>query len=362
MAAAEMQAPAGSLGRRALRHRAALFALLALLLGAFLLSVGVGAVAIAPLEVVSILAERLGLGPLVPHEPAQALVLLSIRLPRACLAILVGGALSVAGASLQGLFRNPLADPTLIGVSNGAAVAAGAFIVLGGSLPFALGALRDVLLPLVAFAGGLIATALVYRIASRDGRTEVATMLLAGIAINAIAAAGIGLLIFVSDDQSLRDLNFWLLGSLGGVTWDRLLLAAPLMLGGALAPLWLARPLNGLLFGETEALHLGFEVERTKRLVVVLAALAVGAAVALTGVIGFVGLVVPHLIRLTVGPDHRVLLPASILLGGALLLLADLLARTLVLPAELPIGILTSCVGGPFFIWLLTRRRGLGLW
>jgi iron complex transport system permease protein len=296
-------------------------------------------------------------------DPVAEAVLLSIRLPRALLAILVGAALAVAGAAMQGLFRNPLADPGLIGVSTGAALVAALVIVLGSSLPLAFsGLLRDALLPLAAFLGGLGATWLVYRIASREGRTEVATMLLAGIALNAVAGAGIGLLIFASDDQALRDLNFWLLGSLGGVTWDRLLIAAPAMLAPALAALWLARPLNALLFGETEALHLGFAVERVKRLVVVLSALAVGASVALTGVIGFVGLVVPHLVRLTLGPDHRVLLPASLMLGATLLLLADLLARTLVLPAELPIGILTSCVGGPFFLWLLLRRRGLGLW
>jgi iron complex transport system permease protein len=362
MVAAELQADALR-DRQAGRTRLALLALAGLLAAAFLLSVGVGAVAIAPLEVLSILSDRLGLGAPAAYQPVQEAVLLSIRLPRACLAILVGAALAVAGAAMQGLFRNPLADPGLIGISTGAALAAALVIVLGGALPLALtGLLRDAMLPLAAFAGGLATTWLVYRIASRDGRTEVATMLLAGIALNAVAGAGIGLLIFASDDQSLRDLNFWLLGSLGGVTWDSLLIAGPFMLAPALAALWLARPLNALLFGETEALHLGFEVERVKRLVVVLSALAVGASVALTGVIGFVGLVVPHLVRLTLGPDHRVLLPASLMLGAALLLLADLLARTLVLPAELPIGILTSCVGGPFFLWLLLRRRGLGLW
>ena len=354
---------ANYLRHQAVRTRLALLLLVGGLLLAFLLSAGIGAVAISPIQVLSILLERAGLASLSAHEPVQETVLLSIRLPRACLGVLVGAALAVAGAALQGLFRNPLADPGLIGVSTGAALAAALVIVLGGSLFLGLSAgLRDLLLPLAAFAGGLATTLLVYRIASREGRTEVATMLLAGIALNAIAGAAIGLLIFVSDDRALRDLNFWLLGSLGGVTWDRLALAAPLMLAPMLALPFLARPLNGLLLGEVEALHLGFDVERIKRAVVLLAALAVGASVALTGVIGFVGLVVPHLVRLTLGPDHRLLLPAALLLGAALLLLADLLARTVVLPAELPIGILTSCVGGPFFLWLLLRRRGLGLW
>ena len=354
---------AGALRGQAARARLALMLLSGGLAVAFLLSVGIGAVAISPLQVLSILLERVGIAGLSTHESMQETVLLAIRLPRACLAVLVGAALAVAGASLQGLFRNPLADPGLIGVSTGAALGAAGVIVLGGSLSLGLSAAwLDLLLPLAAFAGGLGTTLLVYRIASREGRTEVATMLLAGIALNAIAAAAIGLLIFISDDQALRDLNFWLLGSLGGITWDRLLIAAPLMLAPAMALPLLARPLNGLLLGETEALHLGFDVERVKRIAILLTALAVGASVALTGVIGFVGLVVPHLIRLTLGPDHRLLLPASALLGAILLLLADLLARTVVLPAELPIGILTSCVGGPFFLWLLLRRRGLGLW
>ncbi len=357
------QDPAAWMRRRGGRTRLALVAMAGVLIVSVLLSVGIGAVAISPAEALSILAGQAGLAPWTDHTRVQETVLLSLRLPRAVLGILVGGALAVAGAAMQGLFRNPLADPGLVGVSTGAALAAAVVIVLGGALPLGLaGVGRDLLLPLAAFGGGLATTWLVYRIASHDGRTEVATLLLAGIALNAVAGAAIGVLVFVSDDQALRDLNFWLLGSLGGVTWDRLLIAAPLMLAPALAALVLARPLNALLFGETEAVHMGFDVERTKRLVVVLAALAVGSSVALTGVIGFVGLVVPHLVRMTIGPDHRVLLPASLMLGASLLLLADLLARTLVLPAELPIGILTSVIGGPFFLWLLLRRRGLGLW
>ncbi|MBK5919573.1 hypothetical protein CCR80_00770 [Rhodothalassium salexigens] len=355
--------PARAMARHADRTRLALTGIGVLLALAVLLSLGVGAVAIPPADALSILASRLGLPALTDHSSVQETVLVALRSPRTLLAMLVGAALAVSGAAMQGLFRNPLADPGLIGVSTGAGLAAALVIVLGGLLPFGLAAIaRDVLVPLAAFAGGLATTWIVYRIASRGGRTEVATMLLAGIALNAVAGAAIGLLIFLSDDQALRDLNFWLLGSLGGVTWGRLLLAAPLMLIPAVGAIWLARPLNALLFGEREAAHLGFDVERTKTWVVVLAALAVGASVALTGVIGFVGLVVPHLVRLAIGPDHRVLLPAAALLGASLLLIADVLARTLVLPAELPIGILTSCVGGPFFLWLLMRRRGLGLW
>ena len=333
----------------------------ALWAAAVVAALGGGAVAVPPGEVLAILARAAGL-PLAPGDPVHESVVLSIRLPRALLGLVVGAALAVAGAALQGLFRNPLADPGLIGVSTGAALAAGTAIVLGGGLPGAVPLLtRGILIPVAAFAGGLVATWAVYRIATRDGRTEVATLLLAGVAINAVAGAGIGLLVFVSDDQALRDLNFWMLGSLGGATWDRLLPALPLIVGPALALPLFARRLDALLLGETEALHLGFAVERCKRAIVALAALAVGGAVALTGVIGFVGLVVPHLVRLMVGADHARVMPLSLVLGSALLLIADLAARTVALPAELPIGIVTSCIGGPFFLWLLMRRRGSGM-
>jgi len=345
------------------RRRAFLAGLAVLLVISVFLAVGSGAMAITPGQVAAILGDRAGIALPWAFEPAQESVLLAIRLPRAVLGLLVGASLAAAGAALQGLFRNPLADPGLIGVSTGAALAAALAIVLGGTAAAVLPeSLMRVLVPLAAFAGGLTATFLVYRIARRGGRTDVATMLLAGVALNAIAGAGIGLLIFASTDQELRDLNFWLLGSLAGATWDRLALAGPLMgIPLVLFPA-AARPLNALLMGEREAGHLGHPIDSVKRRLISLAALAVGAAVALTGVIGFVGLVVPHIVRLAVGPDHRVLLPASMLLGASLLLVADLLARTLVVPAELPIGILTSCVGGPFFLWLIMRRNALGGW
>jgi len=333
------------------------------LAAAFLGAAVTGAVAIRPGQVLAMLAGSIGLELPWAYSATQEAVLWRIRLPRVCLGMLTGAALATAGAALQGMFRNPLADPGLIGVSTGAALAAAAAMVLGtlwmASLPPAFAGLA---LPLAAFGGALLSTLLVYRIATRDGRTEIATMLLAGVALNAIAGAGIGLLIYIADEQQLRDVNFWMLGSLAGIGWDRLLVAAPLIVVPTLALLAFARHLNALLLGEVEALHLGFEVERAKRAIILLAALAVGAAVALTGVIGFVGLVVPHLIRLTAGPDHRTLLPASALLGAALLLLADLGSRTIVLPAELPIGILTSCIGGPFFLWLLLRRSRAGMW
>lgn len=337
------------------------FALVLLL--AFLLAVGYGALAIAPGQALAILAAQFGLDLPWSFTRQQEAVLLAIRLPRALAGVLVGAALAASGAALQGLFRNPLADPALIGVSMGAALGAAFMIVLGGGLA-GLAAFVPLawLLPLAAFAGGLATTFLVYRIASRDGRTDVATMLLAGVAMNAITSAGIGFMVFLSDDQQLRDLNYWMLGSLGGTTWAGLAPAMPFIAVAVLGLPFFARPLNALLLGESEAGHLGFRVERAKRFIVVLAALATGTAVAISGVIVFVGLVVPHLVRLTAGPDHRLLLPLSILLGASLMLAADLFARTLVLPAELPIGILTACVGGPFFLWLLLRRRGGSGW
>ncbi len=367
--------------QRRQRSRLLLTALCVLLLAGFALSVGWGAVSISPPQVLAILAKSIGLGWASGDAASEAsiwafgrreeIVLLGIRLPRAVLAVLVGAALAGSGAALQGLFRNPLADPGLIGVSTGAALAAAAWIVLGGSLAGVLGVaftatagptLGFLFLPLAAFLGGLVSTFLVYRIASRAGQTDVATLLLAGVAMNAISGAGVGLLIFLSDDQQLRDLNFWLLGSLGGVTWTKVVTVAPFIAGAALALLLFARHLNALLLGEREAGHLGFRVERTKKAIVLLVALATGASVAVTGVIGFVGLVVPHLVRLSMGADHKLLMPASLLLGASLMLFADLAARSVALPAELPIGILTSCVGGPFFLWLLLRARAKGAW
>lgn len=286
------------------------------------------------------------------------LILLEIRLPRTVLGILTGASLAAAGAVMQGLFRNPLADPALIGVSPGAALAVVALIALGdGPLAPMAHLLGAWALPAAALAGGLGTTALLYTVATRDGATSIATLLLAGIAVAAFAGAATGLLIFGANDRQLRDLTFWSLGSLSGASWPALVVALPFFATTfALLPM-LARPLNALLLGEAEAWHLGIPVERMKRLAMLAVACAVATSVSLTGVIGFIGVVVPHLVRLIAGPDHRLLLPASALLGAALLLGADILARTVVAPAELPIGIVTALIGAPFFLWLLLRAR-----
>ena len=345
------------------REKGALgLSLLALLLGVLsLVCLGKGAVSMGPGQVVAVLATRLDLALPWAFEPRHEAIVLSIRLPRVLLAMLIGSALAVAGAAMQGLFRNPLADPGLVGVSSGAAVAAVATIVLGaGTLDFAARTLGPFALSVAAFGGGAATTLLVYRLSLIHGSVSVSTMLLAGIAINAVAGAVTGIFTFAADDAQLRSLTFWSMGSLGGATWPAVAAAAPLTGLATLALLRCARHLNALLLGEAEAGHLGCNVERLKRAVVILVALSVGAAVAVAGIIGFVGLVVPHLLRLTLGPDHRLLLPGAALLGASLLLVADLIARTVVAPAELPIGIVTAVIGGPFFLYLLQRGRRWG--
>ncbi|MBN9255154.1 MULTISPECIES: iron ABC transporter permease [unclassified Mesorhizobium] len=288
------------------------------------------------------------------------LIIYDIRMPRVMMGMLVGAALAVSGAVMQGLFRNPLADPGLIGVSAGSSLGAVAVIVLGATvLAPVTTALGSLALPLAAFFGGLATTLLLYQVATRRGRTSVATMLLAGIALAALAMALTGILIFMADDRQLRDLTFWSLGSLGGATWQKIGSVGPVILLALAAMPFLARGLNALALGEATAGHLGIPVQRLKYTAIVGVSAAVGASVAVSGGIGFVGIVVPHLLRLLIGPDNRYLLPASALLGAGLLLLADAVARTIVAPAELPIGIITAVAGAPFFLWILLRKRGV---
>ena len=276
-------------------------------------------------------------------------IVLEIRLPRSLLAVLVGAGVSAAGAAIQGLFRNPLADPALIGVSAGAALFAALFIVIGGSQGIAVLGMTG-----SAFLGGLIATWVVLLVGQRGG--GLSTMLLAGIAINAIALSGVGLLSYLSSDLQLRSISVWALGSLNGANWMAVAtaLAIPILIG----LLYLeSLSLNVVTLGDEEAAHLGVSHEKLRIRIILLCALAVGIGVALTGVIAFLGLVVPHLIRMTLGSNHKIVLPGSALLGGLLLLVADTLARTVFAPAELPVGILTALVGGPFFVFLILREQ-----
>ncbi|WP_426238759.1 FecCD family ABC transporter permease [Pararhizobium sp. DWP1-1-3] len=286
------------------------------------------------------------------------IIILDIRLPRAVLGLLVGASLAVSGAVMQGLFRNPLADPGLVGVSSGASLGAVLLIVLGSSFFGPLFAIFGFYaLPVAAFIGGLITTLLLYKIATRSGQTSVATMLLAGIALGALAGAVTGVLIFIADDKQLRDLTFWGLGSLAGANWMKILSAGPIILVSLAVVPFLARGLNALTLGEAAAFHMGIPVQRLKNIAIVSVAASTGASVAVSGGIGFVGIVVPHVLRMLIGPDHRYLLPASALLGGTLLIFADMIARTIVPPAELPIGIITAFAGAPFFLWILLRGR-----
>ncbi|MEM6694425.1 MAG: iron ABC transporter permease [Pseudomonadota bacterium] len=288
------------------------------------------------------------------------IILFDIRMPRLALGMLVGASLAVSGAVMQGLFRNPLADPGLVGVSAGAGLGAIIAIVLGGLLPIALvSVLGSWLVPVFAFAGGWMTTLLLYRVSTRHGRTSVAVMLLAGIALGALTGALSGILIYMADDQQLRDLTFWGLGSLAGATWTKVVVALPFIGISLAAAPFLSRGLNGLALGEAAAAHLGIPVQRMKNAAIMTVAAATGAAVAVSGGIGFIGIVVPHLLRLAIGPDHRFLLPAAALLGAALLLIADIIARVVVAPAELPIGIVTAVIGGPFFLYILLRNRGV---
>lgn len=288
------------------------------------------------------------------------LVLWSIRLPRIVVAMGVGALLALAGAIMQGVFRNPLADPSLVGVSSGAGFASAATIVVGDRLlAGATGHMPFELLPVAAFFGALAATVALHRIATHGGRTSIAIFLLGGLAIAALANAGIGLLVFVADDRQLRDITFWLLGSLAGATWSKAWALLPFVIAALLIIPRIARGLDLLVLGEAEAFYAGIPVQRLKIVAIVLVSATTGAAVAVSGVIGFVGIVVPHLLRLLIGPAHRVLLPASMLLGAALMLCADTAARVLAAPAEVPIGIITAAIGAPFFLALLLRQRSV---
>lgn len=290
----------------------------------------------------------------------ESIILWDIRFPRLVMGILIGAALAVSGAVMQGLFRNPLADPGLVGVSAGAGLGAISAIVVGGMLPtFLLSFLGYYLVPAGAFLGGWASTILLYKVATRRGRTSVAVMLLAGIALGALTGALSGILVYMADDQQLRDLTFWGMGSLAGATWDKIMMAAPFIVSSLIVAPFLAKSLNGLALGEAAAMHLGIPIQKMKRVAVLTVAASVGAAVAASGGIGFVGIVVPHLLRLVIGPDHKYLLINAGLLGAIILLIADMISRVIIAPAELPIGIVMAVIGGPFFLYILLRNRNV---
>jgi ABC-type Fe3+-siderophore transport system permease subunit len=326
--------------------------LVVVLVVAVLAAVAVGSVWISPLDSLRLLAWKLHLA----TRPRRILhstsvILFQLRLPRVLLAALVGAALAAAGAVFQALFRNPMADPAIIGVSSGAALGAIAVILGGGGA--ALGGMG---VPAAAFVGALGTGFLVYRLARLGPAVQVGTLLLSGIAVAAVISAGISLAMTFSG-QEIRAIYFWLLGGLGARGWQSLAAAAPFVAAGTAIAMAGAGDLNLTALGEERAAQLGLDVERFKRLMLTTGALLTAAAVSVAGLIGFVGLMTPHMLRLALGSDHRRLIPASVLGGAAFMVLADLAARTVVSPEEIPVGAVTAVLGGPFFLYLLRRER-----
>ncbi|MET9607133.1 iron ABC transporter permease [Streptomyces sp. NPDC006512] len=340
-------------GRRALLLTVALAVVLVALA---LFSAGTGAYRIPTGDVLASVQHRTGLGGAALDRVGES-VLWNVRLPRVVLALLVGASLGCAGALMQGVFGNPLAEPGVIGISAGAAVGAVAAIGLGLSF------FGNWTITACAFVAGLITVASVYLLSRNGGRTEVVTLILTGIAVNAFAGALIGLFVFFADSGQVNQITFWQLGSLAQATWPKVLAVLPCALAGLLVAPFYARKLDLLALGERPARHLGIDVERLRLALILVVALLTAAAVAVAGVITFVGLLVPHLLRMANGPGHRFLVPGSALAGAVVLVAGDLAARTLAQPAELPLGVLTALIGSPFFFWLLRRtRRKQGGW
>jgi iron complex transport system permease protein len=343
--------------RQTYQHSVLISACSILLVLLFLLSLSIGAVPITIGEIIKIVLSKTGIMASI-EDDVQSLVLLAIRLPRIVFTVMIGAALGISGASLQGLFRNPLVEPGIIGVSSGAALGA-VTVILGSKLlsPALAETFGVWLLPAFSFAGAIIATLITLRLGSFEGKTQITILILGGVAITALAGAAIGLAIFYADEQQLRTYSFWTLGDLSVATWEKNLMLAPFAISTVIILTLLGKPLNALALGEAEAFHSGVNVERLKVTIVILCSLAVGTSVAFAGIIGFVGLVIPHIIRIAFSSDHRLVLPLSAIGGACLLLVADMIGRTVVAPAELPIGIITAVIGTPFFLYLLMSNK-----
>lgn len=341
------------------KRRTTLIILLSvLLLAVIIIATGTGALSIKPMQVVAILLEKLHISIPVAYDDNMPAILWYIRLPRVVLAVLIGAGLAVAGAALQGLFRNPLADPTLIGVSAGASLMAVLMILLQASVP----ALRSMYaMNLATFGGAFVTALIVFRISKTGGQAVMTTMLLAGVAINALCNAVTGFLTYNANEEQLRSITFWTLGSLGGASWETVSGVLPFVLIPVIMLPRIAQALNVFALGEREAMHSGVKTGALKTQLIIYATMAVAAGVAVAGIIGFVGLVVPHIIRQIAGPDHRTLIPCSALTGAVLLTLADLISRTVATPAEVPVGIVTALVGTPVFIWLIIKQKKLSV-
>ncbi len=337
----------------------ALYSLLtALLFVSVIVSVRLGAIDLSYGQILDYTLSALGFSSSSPLNTLQQGVFMQIRLPRVLLCAVVGAALAVSGTLMQALFRNPIVEPGLVGTSAGAAFGAALVFVLGKSIGASYSDLLGSLaLPVAAFAGGLVATLAVYRIANTQGKVTVATMILAGVAVNAIFTSGTGFLAYIARDPQARSITFWSLGTFSGADWKAVAIVAVTTVVGVLLALRYAKALNALLLGESEAAYLGVNIQHFKTIILLLNTLIVATATSMVGVIGFVGLVTPHLLRLIKSADNRFLIIGSALLGAIVLIAADTLARTLIAPAELPIGVITSFVGAPVFLWLLVRQK-----
>jgi len=340
------------------KQRIILTVLVAALVLVSLVALGLGAYYISLSDVCRLLFHRIGIGSDMAVDSVQSNVLFVIRMPRVLLGVLVGAALGISGAAIQGIFRNPLAEPGLIGISSGASLFA-VLIIAFESLLFAGLAewIGYYLLAFGAFFGAGLTAFVVYQISVKDGRPSVTTMLLAGIAINAFAGALTGLMTYMATEQQLRTITFWMLGSLGGATWENVTAIAPFIIIPLVALPFFSKSLNAFALGEIQADLLGMRTDYIKRWVVVLSTLAVGASVAVSGIIGFVGLLVPHTVRLMGGVEHKYVLIASMVLGAMVLTLADVLSRVLVAPIELPIGVITALLGTPVFLYILIKEK-----
>jgi iron complex transport system permease protein len=342
-----------------LKHFSSITILSILLILVVLIATGTGAMHMSPIQVLAILLEKTGIQLPVSYEENMPGVLWIIRLPRVILSVLIGAGLGVAGAALQGLFRNPLADPGLVGISSGASMAAVVMIIIQDKLPVFhhIPVLNFYALNLAAFAGAIVATLFIFRIARSGGQAAISTMLLAGIAVRALCESVTGLMTYLASNEQLRSITFWSLGSLGGASWQTVLSVAPFIIIPLIMLPRLAPALNLLALGEREAMHSGVKVPGLKVQLVIFATMSVAAGVAVAGIIGFIGLIVPHIVRQFTGPDYRILIPGAALSGAVLLTVADLLCRTVVAPAELPVGIITAIIGAPFFLWLIIKEK-----
>jgi iron complex transport system permease protein len=343
---------------QSVKYRTIYLSLCILLILLIMISAGVGAVHLSIGEIFDLLSDAVGIKPGAQINPIHQGLFFQIRLPRTFLCFIVGAALSVSGALMQSLFRNPIVEPGLVGTSAGAALGASFVFVFGKIEIFSqLAFLGDLLMPAAAFTGGLLATGIVYRFSSTYGKVNVATMILAGIAVNAMAAGGTGFLAYIARDPQARSITFWNLGTFSGADWKSVMIIAIVTVICILTVLRFAKQLNALQLGETEANYLGINIERMKIQLILINTLMVSVATSMVGVISFVGLTVPHLLRILKGSDNRYLIIGSALLGAIVMITADMLCRVIIAPAEMPIGIITAFIGAPVFLWLLLKNR-----